>query len=71
MWCRLQLPGSQLKETYLEAFGDEVFATKSLDDPLILFDPPRVRFADEVIRSTETVCRHMSDVTLPFLVSQP
>lgn len=65
------LPGSQLKDTYLAAFGDKVLAEKSLNDPLILFEPPRLHFVDEVIRSTDNICRHMVNISLPFLVSHP
>ena len=68
MSCRLALPTSEIKDTHLTAFGDQEIGRKSLEDPLVLFNPPTLGFVDQVLASTAHISEHFSQVTESILV---
>ena len=66
---RLPLPTAELRDTHLEAFGDSAVGLASLEDPLVLFNPPTLGFVDEVIAATTFLSARLKEITLPLLVS--
>lgn len=53
----------------MAAFGNQEIALASLEDPLVIFDPPTLGFLDNVLAATDIIGASLDRVSLPFLVS--
>jgi hypothetical protein len=67
---RTPLPSSEIKDGHVAAFGNREIALASLEDSLVLFNPPTLGFLDNVLGSTKALSAKLDSISLPFLVRQ-
>ncbi|KAK9828828.1 hypothetical protein WJX72_002292 [[Myrmecia] bisecta] len=65
---RLQVPTTELQDTYLAAFGDQELAKRSLQDPLVVFEGPTLRLLDETFAATDKLAADMRNIQVPLLI---
>lgn len=70
-YCRQRLPTAEVSDTFLDAFGDVELGKQALNDPLVLFEPPTLRFFDELLSSTEHIQTSLQQIKVPLLVRDP
>jgi len=64
---RMKVPAHQ-DDTFDQAFGDKSWAAKARADPLVVFEPPRLRTADEIISTCEQLADTLHLVSAPLFV---
>ena len=64
------MPGQHVNDTFDAAFPPGT-ANQYHEDPLVVFEPPRIRFAASTMATAAAMYKPAIEQTKPYLVSRP